>query len=174
MDWQTFQASGAPNPVTTGRKAYVYRYDELSRLTLGGYHENNSGSWEQTNRFNEWISGYDLNGNIKGLKRTGSLSNWSTATIDQLTYHYQGNQLIAVDDRVGSDNGYDFFDNGHFFYNSGIHEYEYDANGNIKKDANKGIINIAYNYNNLPVEIDLLRDNKLVYLYGKENCAISN
>ena len=46
MEWQTVQTTGHTPPVTTGRKAYVYRYDELSRLALGEFHENNSGSWQ--------------------------------------------------------------------------------------------------------------------------------
>ncbi|MCO5255471.1 MAG: hypothetical protein M9926_01820 [Lentimicrobium sp.] len=51
------------------------------------------------------IKSYDLNGNIKGIERKGSLSNWNTDIIDNLTYYYNGNQLIAVDDDILTDNG---------------------------------------------------------------------
>ena len=163
-EWQTVQTTGTTTPVTTGRKAYVYDYDPLSRLTNASFSDYTSGAWQASNRFNEKINAYDLNGNIKSLKRMGSFTNWATGTIDNLTYYYKGNQLMAVDDMVRSDNGYDFFDNGNYSYGVST-EYEYDANGNMTRDVNKGIVNIAYNYNNLPVEIDFLSDNKLTYLY---------
>jgi RHS repeat-associated protein len=110
------------------------------------------------------IKSYDLNGNIKGIERKGSLSNWNTDIIDNLTYYYNGNQLIAVDDAVLTNNGYDFYDNANFF-NGTIPEYEYDANGNVIKDANKGIIGITYNHMNLPKEVYFSKDSKLDYYY---------
>jgi len=139
---QTVQTSSSLTPPTTGRKAYVYSYDELSRLENAVFSEYTSGAWQQTSKYNELIKSYDLNGNIKGIERKGSLSNWNTDIIDNLTYYYNGNQLIAVDDAVLTDNGYDFYDNANFF-NGTLPEYEYDANGNVIKDANKGIIGIT-------------------------------
>ena len=163
-EWQTVQTTGHTTPVTTGRKAYVYRYDQLSRLTNASFSDYTSGAWQASNRFNEKISAYDLNGNIKRLERKGSFSNWTTGTIDNLFYYYKGNQLVGVDDQVMSDNGYDFYDNGSY-YNVDYPEFTYDANGNITRDANKGIIGISYDQNNLPTAIEFLNDNKLVYLY---------
>ena len=40
-----------------------------------------------------------------------------------------------------------------------------DANGNVTKDVNKGIIGLTYNHLNLPKEIYFLKDNKLDYYY---------
>ena len=160
-DWQTVQTTGSVTPNTTGRKAYVYSYDDLSRLTGASFKEYSYGAWQQTSKFDERIKSYDLNGNIKGLERKGSFSNWSTGTIDNLTYRYNGNQLISVDDAVAFDNGYDFYDNNNYIRN----EYEYDLNGNVKKDVNKGIIELKYNHLNLPKEIYFLKDNKLDYYY---------
>jgi RHS repeat-associated protein len=164
-EWQTVQASGTTTPNTSGRKAYRYSYDPLSRLTDAYYSEFITNAWQQTSNFDEKIKSYDLNGNIKGIERRGSQSNWSIALIDNLKYHYFGNQLIAVDDdEVLTDNGYDFYDNGHFF-NGAYREYEYDANGNITRDVNKGIIGLTYNHLNLPKEIYFGKDDKLDYLY---------
>lgn len=39
-------------------------------------------------------------------------------------------------------------------------DYNYDNNGNLIKDYNKGIVNIKYNYLNLPQEIDFGNGNK--------------
>lgn len=163
-EWQTVQSSGSITPPTTGRKAYMYSYDDLSRLTNATFSEFISGTWQQSSKFNERIKSYDLNGNINGIERKGSLINWNTDIIDNLSYHYNGNQLIAVDDFVLTDNGYDFYDNANFF-NGTLPEYDYDANGNITKDANKGIIGITYNHLNLPEEIYFSKDSKLDYFY---------
>ncbi|PKP47460.1 MAG: hypothetical protein CVT94_11355 [Bacteroidetes bacterium HGW-Bacteroidetes-11] len=164
-EWQTVQASGTTTPNTTGRKAYVYSYDPLSRLTDAVYKVYVSNDWQQSSNFNEKIKGYDLNGNIKGIERRGSYSNWNVGLIDNLTYYYSGNQLFAVDDDpILQDNGYDFFDNGNFSKGT-THEYLYDANGNLKKDANKEIIEIKYNFLNLPSEVNFTGNNKISYLY---------
>lgn len=164
MRWQTLQTTGNTTPVTTGRKAYVYSYDKLSRLTNATFSDYTSGAWQASNRFNEKISAYDLNGNIKRLERNGSFSNWATGTIDNLFYYYKGNQLVGVDDQVMSDNGYDFYDNGSYF-NVDYPEFTYDANGNVTRDANKGILNISHDHNNLPTSIDFPRSKRLEYLY---------
>lgn len=66
---------------------------------------------------------YDLMGNIKSLSRDGGLAN---------TYHYVGNsnRLSSVDNITST-------------------VYEYDVNGNAKKDARNGMT-LNYNYLNLP------------------------
>ena len=84
--------------------------------------------------------------------------------IDSLTYTYNGNQLIAVDEAVKTTNGSDFFDHEHI-YNGVDAEYEYDANGNLRRDDNKGILDITYNYSNLPTSISQKGGNRLEYIY---------
>jgi len=108
-------------------------------------------------------------------------------TIDDLTYHYYGNQLIAVDDAVSTVNGLDFNDNNHYYsapipegsnvsdYSSllissastppSTAEYTYDGNGNRMMDVNKGLVEICYNEQNLPVSIDKTDGERLEYLY---------
>lgn len=44
-------------------------------------------------------------------------------------------------------------------------EYYYDANGNLTKDVNKGIINITYNELNLPTVIEKTGNYRLEYEY---------
>lgn len=44
-------------------------------------------------------------------------------------------------------------------------DYEYDDNGNMRKDANKGIESISYNHLNLPITIIFDETHKIEYLY---------
>src|SRR5690606_28388730 len=72
--------------------------------------------------------------------------------------------LVNVEDAVttGSNEG---FKDGNTDPNLG--DYEYDANGNMIKDRNKGISNITYNHLNLPTEIKFEgTNNKITYLYN--------
>lgn len=85
--------------------------------------------------------------------------------IDLLKYTYDGNKFIAVDNGVCPGIGGDFLDNGHYYSVSHTAEYAYDANGNLTRDDNKEIINITYNYLNLPVSIDKTGGNRIVYIY---------
>ncbi|MET3020874.1 DUF6443 domain-containing protein [Flavobacterium hydatis] len=123
-------------------KSYAYTYDALNRLTLA-----NDISTLNPGRYNEGLI-YDKNGNIMSLTRLGHTDVNATnfAKMDDLTYDYIGNKLIKVEDSSGSTEG---FKNGA----SLPVEYEYDPNGNMKTDANKGILAIAYNYLNLPTKI---------------------
>jgi YD repeat-containing protein len=57
------------------------------------------------------------------------------------------------------------------FYDNTIHqtvEYEYDYNGNLVSDDNKGIQSISYNYLNLPEEIVFSSSQKINYLYAAD------
>ncbi|WP_165770639.1 DUF6443 domain-containing protein [Flavobacterium reichenbachii] len=126
-------------------KSYTYHYDELNRLidALGE-------SADQQEK-----PSYDKNGNIMSLYRTGIRpKNTGTSKLvmqiwDNLTYHYdQGNKLIKVED--SSDNSDGFTNKANLPI-----EYTYDANGNMKTDANKAISSITYNHLNLPTTVTL-------------------
>jgi RHS repeat-associated protein len=81
---------------------------------------------------------YDKNGNITNLQRKGK-SNGTYTDIDNLSYNYNGNQLVGVTDGInGNEDVGDFQDNGS---NS---EYNYWSDGSLKSDANKGITLIEY------------------------------
>ena len=84
-----------------------------------------------------------------------------TYSIDQLTYTYKpnSNRLDLVHDNSNSVNG---FRDGNF---NGT-DYQYDDNGNMIIDRNKGIQTISYNHLNLPVEITFSNDGKISYLYN--------
>jgi RHS repeat-associated protein len=118
-------------------KTYIYKYDQLNRLTEG----------TASNLYSEQGITYDKMGNITALKRyTGS----ATAT-DDLTYNYLSgsnvtNQLQSITDGTASDVG----------QKHGTFTYAYDANGNMVTDNSKGITGttgITYNLLNLPQSI---------------------
>jgi hypothetical protein len=46
-----------------------------------------------------------------------------------------------------------------------LNDYEYDQNGNMVKDRNKGIASISYNYLNLPEQIVFENSNSIEYTY---------
>jgi len=136
------------NNNSTAVKSYYYSYDALNRLKTAYSAENDVIN----NKYLENIHGYDRNGNILGLNRQSQNPTNSNngIGIDYLTYTYDSNQLKGVKDNYGlSANGVEGFKDG----NTVGDDYEYDANGNMIKDRNKGIIEIAYNHMNLPIMI---------------------
>src|SRR5690606_4604527 len=68
------------------------------------------------------------------------------------------NKLVKVEDSSGSTEG---FKNGS---NTAV-EYEYDANGNMVSDANKGITAITYNHLNLAAQVTFASGN-IQYIYS--------
>jgi len=109
-------------------------------------------------------------GNILSLHRNGLHNNNTFDEIDNLTYTYEGNQLIKVDDSAQDPIYKDCFD-----FKDGADEdieYEYDANGNMKKDLNHGICNIEYNCINLPSRVEFLDGSKVLYTYDAKGTKL--
>jgi RHS repeat-associated protein len=144
---------------TSPAMAYGYSYDHGGRLTAADYRrlEPPSGSYLTPAWRNDIVDfsvgnlGYDLNGNITGMKQRGMNLNGQPDDIDQLSYNYFGssNQLQYVSDAVTVDNGRGDFQDG----NTGTNDYQYDPNGNLKLDKNKGIGTVSYTYLNKPERI---------------------
>ncbi len=110
-------------PFIAKNQQYKHSYDGVSRLTKSLYSGGVSGS-----NYSLDSMAYDRNGNIQLLKRH---------TIDNLSYAYNGNQLLSVSD-AGTTAG---FNDG----NTTGSDYGYWANGSLKFDKNKGIDSIVYN-----------------------------
>ena len=148
--------------------AYAFSYDGLSRLTQALWKERGNPT---TGDHSVPLIAYDLNGNIDTLLRIGAVDTARYGIIDALQYHYDGNQLIAVDDAATNEYGhYDFRDRGSRYDPTakgpeGSPEYLYDANGNMVRDANKKILRVRYDHNNLPREILFEKDRKIIYIY---------
>ena len=136
MDWQTDNVA----------RGYRFLYDGFSRLTQADYMEGGSTNAKYDTRYT-----YDLMGNMLTLERNGKQDGGSYGPIDDVTFTYNGNQLVKADD-AADDPTYA----GVFNFRDGSseeQEYEYDANGNMTKDANKRISSITYNLLNLPQRI---------------------
>jgi RHS repeat-associated protein len=167
--WSTNNLKDAPV-----RKIYGFDYDNLSRLKKGYYATYDGGAWNSNaGLFDEEVKGYDLNGNIKGpadqanvgLLRYGNVQG-TRAVVDELKYSYDlngvsSNRLIRVTD---SGNSLGFKD-----VEGLTEEYQYDRNGNLIFDFNKGISNVIYNSLNLPRVVQFTRPDasvdKVEYTY---------
>ncbi|WP_282079680.1 DUF6443 domain-containing protein [Aquimarina algiphila] len=151
--WQT-----ANDNVT---RSYNYTYDALNRITSG---ISNDGRYNLSN-----IS-YDKMGNILSLQRTGAIVENIDPTksehfgmMDNLGYSYDaGNKLLKV-----ADTG-----NTSFGFKDGTNtndDFEYDTNGNMIIDQNKGITGITYNHLNLPKTVSISNaqgTGNITYIYN--------
>ena len=150
-------------------RGYKFTYDGLDRMLNATYGET-AGISTNANRFSENVTGYDKNGNIKGLQRYGQLSSAAYGMIDNLTLTLNGNQLNRVDDAVAASTS-----TGGFEFKNGANaadEYSYDANGNLTKDLNKGISGITYNFLNLPNAVTFSDGSTITYTYGADGTKL--
>ena len=149
------------------KRAYAYAYDDVNRLKEAKFDfDLSSNPSDFTPSFDLSNVTYDNGGNIKSLNRSGKYlkrpSDFGTptteyGTVDLLQYSYSDNKLVDVVDNGKNQNEYNaklgatVWDHSGFTYN--VHEgndYEYDINGNLTKDLNKGITSISYNHMSLP------------------------
>lgn len=120
-------------------KRYSHQYDALNRLTTGTYSEPDT-SIPQNGYYNETVN-YDLNGNITYLQRNRNAAGIGAQLMDNLAYSYTGNKLNTVTDSSGNYMGYP---------DTSGNAINYDLNGNMTDHIDKGILNITYNFLNLP------------------------
>ena len=152
-----------------GKDEVLYDYNAQNMLTDSGYNEGDRQNDGQGN-YDESLS-YDKMGNVQSLLRSGLLDDGSYGLIDNLSYNYHGNQLLKVDDAaVGP------YYQGAFHFVDGADEaveYEYDANGNLVRDLNKGIISISYDLNIQPRKIEYNDGRNASYVYDAEGNKLS-
>jgi RHS repeat-associated protein len=159
------------------QQAYTYKYDALDRLLegeytdihdMGGYMSDQQEPYSTDNKFGEKLT-YDMRGNILSLQRNGmiaaGLSGGSVVTgtfgqIDNLTYIYgDSNRIKRITDGANATKGFKYAATG------GDRDYDYDKNGNLVADRNKGITRITYNYLNLPQTIEFTNNRKIEFVY---------
>ncbi|MBF6609998.1 MAG: hypothetical protein ITF99_02480 [Chryseobacterium sp.] len=157
IDW--VKATGFNEPTIRG---YSYSYDAINRLTNANFSEPNA-TIPQSEFYNESMS-YDLNGNIIQLSRNApSFYGNYAEQIDELSYDYNGNRLIAVIDGSGNPTGYE----------GGGSIISYDANGNMIDMYDRGIEQIDYNHLNLPTKLRIEGFNKSVaYQYRADGTKL--
>ena len=150
-------------------RGYKFTYDGLDRVLNATYGETASIS-TNANRFSENVTGYDKNGNIKGLQRYGQTGASAYGLLDNLTFTLNGNQLSRVEDAVSTA----AYGTNTAFVNgaSAAGEYAYDVNGNLTKDLNKGITDIQYNVLNLPSTVSFSDGSTITYTYGADGTKL--
>ncbi|NEM97416.1 RHS repeat-associated core domain-containing protein [Pontibacter sp. BT327] len=161
------------------QRGYGYGYDKANRLTSGLYRAKGAaGGWHaETGNYDVKGLSYDGNGNIRSLERYGltegnandksSFTQASFGRVDSLSYFYQGNRLVGVDDASpAAGPAGDFRDNGRK-YSASVPEYHYDVNGNMTRDENKGIT-VTYNPLNLVERVDVAGKGYLAYTYAAD------
>jgi RHS repeat-associated protein len=140
-------------------KRYGYQYDGLNRL-LNGIYQNPDQVQPMTFINSESIE-YDLNGNISHLYRNAKhFKTYTAIQIDNLSYNYSGgngnsNRLQNITDASLNSSGYE----------GGGATITYDLNGNMTAMPDKGISAIAYNFLNLPSQMNQ-NANTLKYFYS--------
>ena len=113
------------------------------------------------------------------LRREGLLDSGDYGTIDDLTYSYEGNQVVKIDDAADESPNY----SGAMHFRDAANEeteYTYDANGNMLTDSNKGITSIDYNVLDLPQCIKIRpiiifkenADNAVYYTYSADGTKL--
>ncbi|MDP9958128.1 YD repeat-containing protein, partial [Epilithonimonas hungarica] len=138
---------------------YGYVYDGLDRLKAGFYQNPGNRSLGDNH---EIVDEYDLNGNIKKLKRFALQPRSRRAVmIDDLTYNYSGNRATNIADASNNTNGYE----------GGNGTIQYDINGNMTVMPDKGITDITYNFLDLPTSVSQ-RGNETLYSYRADGTKI--
>lgn len=140
-------------------RRYNYQYDGLDRLKNGIYSEPNA-ALPKNNYFNESLT-YDVNGNIQSLKRNRLLQNFGAEQIDDLTYTYAGNRVNTVSDATSNYAGYPA---------SVSTAIPYDGNGNMITHEDRGMLQIDYNFLNLP---NYIKFNKLYNTHDFETYNVN-
>ncbi len=149
---------------SSGLKTYNYQFDQLNQLSETQFINSNNNT--HTTSFSEKIS-YDENGNITTLKRSGNvLTNPNLVTMDNLAYVYSGNQITKINESGDINEGYRTL-------NITLDTYEYDDNGNLIKDRNKGIESIVYNNLNLVREVLFTNGKKIKFNYDASGIKLS-
>ena len=151
LDWMKWRQNNTEH-------VYNFEYDKLSRLTAAIYQDNNKYSTAYT---------YDMHGNMMTLGRKGQTAPSTYGEIDRVTFEYNGNQMKKATDAIGNillATSMDFKD---YEKNAAV-EYDYNANGAMIMDLNRGVKNITYNSLNLPqtMEISNTSQGKAYYTYS--------
>lgn len=174
------------NSELTYRQRYTYTHDGLNQVIKADYISFIGGNSSSDNGYGTEYS-YDLNGNITTLKRRSS-----GTLIDDLSYSYHGNMISLLDDNIAPTVAGGFVELSEYepedpcipplggepadcipFPQLRVAEYTYDYNGNMNRDANKGIESIRYNYMNLPELVTFDDGNKLSFFYDATGNKLS-
>lgn len=150
--WKTSKPSSMA--VAPPQLAYNYNYDFINQLT----NATSSTNGLKDGNHSEHIA-YNKDGNITNFGRW-AYTNGTKQQIDSLVYTYNGNKHIRIDDiSTANAKSLGFVNNV-----SQANEYNYDGNGNMVTDLNKGL-NVSLNIFDLPSTITFNNGEKIEFLY---------
>lgn len=129
----------------TKNRTYTFAYDDLSRLS--------SATYTGDGKFGTSYS-YDKHGNIISIKRDGKINIANMGEIDRVKIEYDGNRMIGMKEEANPIVYSESFDMKKY-YNKDAGQYDYNENGSITADRNKGVYEIAYNDFNLPSAMNI-------------------
>ena len=146
-------------------RSYNYYYDGSSRIKAAYFSGGKSGENYSLENMN-----YDNNGNITNLWRKGMTQNNTFGYVDKLGYTYatNSNKINSVSDAITNNLDTGDFKDG----NTTGNDYTYWADGSLKKDLNKGISEIQYNYLKLPRRIDFTNGSWVTYQYSASGAKL--
>lgn len=149
------------NGNTWNDEAFEFEYDKQNRQTSAL-----STTIDEKNNLvfgnHDTHYSYDNMGNITDISRKSiNIDDSIVGYRDDATLEYNGNQLSHVTNKGFIDSSRDTKISDREYSNAA--EFAYDANGNMTRNLNKGIIKIIYNVLNLPE-----------YIYMKNNEFIHN
>ncbi|MGD1840300.1 MAG: DUF6443 domain-containing protein, partial [Thermonemataceae bacterium] len=147
-------------------RKYKYEYSDLRQLNSALYSDQDA---ETNQQYSVRNLTYDANGNLLTLKRKGLTDDLdgTYGDTDDLTYTYEGNQLVAVEDAITTDGALGDFQNRNAYNpeNNPVKDFTYDANGNLLSDANNKVVSITYNFLDQPEIITYQSGAYLQYTY---------
>ncbi|WP_029274580.1 RHS repeat-associated core domain-containing protein [Pedobacter borealis] len=145
--------------------AYGYDYDMAGRLKNAEYRTNGTTGWNKTD-LDYTVSNihYDKNGNLLSMDQRGVSPTAGVQTIDNLRYSYEENELSNRLTKV-VDSATDYQLGDFVNTNGAAKDYEYDLNGNLTKDANKGITSVVYTHFDKPQVISFANGKSIEYSY---------
>lgn len=154
---------------TNSGSRYEYTYDALNRLKRGYYKSLNGTTTTDSKYYNEELT-YDVNGNIRTLKRNAKpVSGLTANVVDNLKYYYENNELSNRLTRITDNEGFTANTSG---YPGGGATNTFDINGNMLTMPDKGITqNITYNFLNLP-QVVTKNGNPVAYSYRADGVKI--
>lgn len=146
------------------KQSYSYRYDKLGRLTEAGYSERENPEADYSASYS-----YDLEANPTRIKRMGLTDVGTYGVVNEIRADYRNGRPRSVVDAADAP----ILEGS--LIGPGLQvkvTHEYDANGNLIKDATRGIDSIRYNVLNLPERIYFSNGYRLDYIYRADGVKL--
>lgn len=161
---------------------YDFDYDATGRLLKATFGQYNGSAFSNSSvNFNMQmgdganpLTAYDANGNILKMSQHGlTAPGGGVIQVDDLSYQYVSgtNKLAKVTDAITNTASYNLadFKDG----TNGGDDYDYDVDGGLVKDENKGITSISYNLLGLVEQVVVQSKGTITYQYSADGSRLS-